>query len=189
MMGNRALEDDKLGSPVASARPATWPMVGKVRVAASRHRVVLGSFGIAVVAVVAWQSMVRTEPTSVAQRAALDALSAPVRQLEITVLGVHDAVAAPSAPPEPPVAVARPVAAPASVAPSPATVAAPSRAITAARSAPARAQSNSGAKASPLPVAAFNSTAIQEPRGEVAPAKQQPKPDGPPVEINPYVYK
>jgi hypothetical protein len=187
-MPSSILEGDKSGSPVSLEQRATRPVVGKAVAAASRHRVMLGSFGIAIVAVVAWRSMVRAESTSVAHSAALEVISAPERRLEITVLGVHDAVAAPAVPPEPPVAIARPVAAPASVDPPSARVAAPSRASSAARSAPARAQSSSGAKASPLPVAAVNSAPAQEPTVEVMPAQPQPKPDRP-MEINPYVYK
>src|ERR1044071_9884653 len=97
--------------------------------AASRHRVVLGALGsalVAVVAVLVWRSTVRSESTTVGQ-AALGAASAPERPLEITVLGVHDSVAASAVPPEPPIVVSHPVAAP-SLAPPPATVSAPFRA-------------------------------------------------------------
>jgi hypothetical protein len=189
MTRNRIFESDKLGSPISSERRATWPAVGNALAAASRHRVLLGSLVMAVMAILVWRSTVGTDSTPVAPGAVLDATSAPERQLEIIVLGVHDAVAAPAVPPELPVAVARPMAGPASVDPPPSTVSAPSRAILTTRSAPARAQSSSGAKASPLPVATVNSTPAQEPRVEVVPAKPPAKPDGPPMEINPYVYK
>lgn len=195
MTSRSILEGDKSGSPVSLKQPALSRVVGKAMAAASRHRLLVGRLGIAVggvvavVAVIAWRPAARTESASVAPSMALDATPAPERQLEITVLGVHDTVAAPAVPPEPPVAVARPVTAPASVGSSPATVAVPSRAISAARAAPARTLSSSGAKASPLPVATVNSVPAQELRVEIAPAKPQPKPDGPPVEINPYVYK
>jgi outer membrane biosynthesis protein TonB len=195
MAPNRILEDDELGSSVSPERPDTWSPVGKARAALSRHRVLLGSLGIAVVAVIAWRWTVRGESTP-APRAGV-AATAPERQLEITVLGVHDIVAAavpteppqpPIAAPQPPVAVPVPVAAPASAEPPPAPVSPPPRAIPAPRSAPSRAQS-SAAKASPLPVAAVKSVPAQEPRVEIVPAKPQPKPDGPPMEANPYVYK
>jgi hypothetical protein len=191
MMHHRILEDGELGSPISSERPETRPAVGKALASRARHRVLLGSFGIAVVAVLAWRWTVRGESTPVAPSAGLDSTSAPERQLEITVLGVHDAVAVatPAAPPQPPVAAPLPASAPAPVGPPPATVSAPSRASSAPRSAPARAQSNAAAKASPLPVAAVKSAPAQEPRVEIVPAKPQPKPDGPPMETNPYVYK
>lgn len=191
MAPNRILEDDELGSPVSSERPDTRPTVGKAQAALSRHRVLIGSFGIAVVAVIAWRWTIRGESTPVAPGAGVVATFAPERQLEITVLGVHDVVAAaiPAAPPQPPVAAPLPAPAPASAEPRPATVSAPSRAIPAPRSGPSRAQGSSAAKASPLPVAAARSVSTQEPRVEIVPAKPQPKPDGPPMEANPYVYK
>lgn len=193
MAHNKILEDDELGPSVSPERPDTWSAVGKARAALSRHRVLLGSLGIAVVAVIAWRWTVRGESTP-APRAGVTA-TAPERQLEITVLGVHDIVAAavpteppqPPIAPQPPVAVPLPVAAPASAEPPPAPVPAPARATSAPRSAASRAQS-SAAKAS-LPVAAVKSVPVQEPRVEIAPVKPQPKPDGPPMEANPYVYK
>jgi hypothetical protein len=160
----------------------------KALAAASRHRVLLAGFSIAVVSVLTWRSTVRSESMHIAPSAAVDGASAPEPPLEITVIGAHDSVATPPVPPEPPVAVPRPVAAPPSVDRPPASVPTPSRAILGTRSAPARGQSSSGAKVSPLP-ATINAAPAQEPRVEVAPAKPQPKPDGPPVEINPYVYK
>jgi hypothetical protein len=195
MAPNRTPEDDELGPSASSERPDTWSPVSKARAALSRHRVLLGGLGIAVVAVIAWRWTVRGESTP-APRAGVAATSVPERQLEITVLGVHDIVAAavpaeppqpPVAPAQPPVAVPLPVAAPASAEPPPAPVPAPPRA-SAPRSAASRAQS-SAAKASPLPVAAVKSVPAQEPRVEIVPAKPQPKPDGPPLEANPYVYK
>lgn len=187
MAANRILEDDELSSPVSSERPDTRPAIARARAALSRHRVLVGSLGIAVVAVIAWRCTVRGESKPVAPSAKVVATPAPERRLEITVLGVHDIVAAavPMAPPEPPVAVPPPAAAPAE--PPPAPVSAPPRAVSVPRS-PSRAQS-SAAKASALPVAAVKPAPPQESRVEIVPAKPQPKPDGPPMEANPYVYK
>jgi len=199
MARKRIFEDDELGLPVSSERLDARPAVSKALAALRRHRVLLGSIAIAVVAVLAWRWTVRGESTPVAPSAGLDATSTPERQLAITVLGVRDAVAAaaPTAPPPPPVAVAPPpppVAVPPSAtapasADAPATVSAPSRASSPPRSTPSRAQSSSAAKASSLPVAAVKSVPAQEPRVDSVPAKPQPKPDGPPMETNPYVYK
>jgi hypothetical protein len=181
-------EDDEFGSPISSERPDTGPAVGRTLPAMSRHRVLLGSVGIAVVAVLAWRWTVSSESTPIAPSAAFDAASAVERKLEITVLGVHDAVAAavpavPAAPPEPPVAVPLPPAAPASADPPPVTVSPPPRAHRSGRG-----QSSSAAKAAALPVPA-KVVPAQEPHVEIAPVKPQPKPDGPPMETNPYVYK
>ena len=190
MARKRIFEDDELGLPVSSERLDARPAVSKALAALRRHRVLLGSIAIAVVAVLAWRWTVRGESTPVAPSAGLDATSTPERQLAITVLGVRDAVAAaaPTAPPPPPVAVPPSATAPAS-ADAPATVSAPSRASSPPRSTPSRAQSSSAAKASSLPVAAVKSVPAQEPRADSVPAKPQPKPDGPPMETNPYVYK
>jgi hypothetical protein len=189
MSPNRILEDDELGSPISSERAAVPPAGGKALAAISRHRVLLGSCGIAIVAVLAWQWAVSGESTPVVPGAG--AAPSPERELEIIVLGVHDAVAAvaPAAVPQPPAAVPLPAAAPETLAPPITPVSSPSRPVPAPRSAPARASSNSAAKASPAPAAAARSGPALEPRVEIVPAKAQPKPDGPPMETNPYVYK
>jgi hypothetical protein len=187
MTPNRILEDDDLGSPVSSERPAMPPAGGRVLAAISRHRVLLGSCGIALIAaiaVLAWQWTVSGDSTPVVAGPVPGAARGPERELEIIVLGVHDAVAAvdPVAAPQPPADVLLPAAAPA-----PETVARP-RPSPAPRTA-VRAPSNSAAKASPAPVAAARSGPAPEPRVEIVPVKPQPKPEGPPMETNPYVYK
>src|ERR1041384_2714136 len=97
MTPNRILEEDELGSPVSSARPAMAPVGGKVLAAISRHRVLLGSCGIAIIAIIAvlaWQWTASGESTPVVPGAGPSAAPGPERELEIVVLGVHDAVAA-----------------------------------------------------------------------------------------------
>lgn len=190
-MTPRTLEDDELGSPASSERPDTGPAVGRMLLAVSRRRALLGSVGIVIVAVLAWRWAASSESTPIAPSEGSNATSAPERQLEITVLGVHDAVAAavPAVPPQPAPAAPLPATAPASADPPRATVSAPSRTTSAPRSATGRAPSSSAAKASPLPVAATKVVPIQEPRVEIVPAKPQPKPEAPPMETNPYVYK
>jgi hypothetical protein len=187
------LEDDELGSPVSSERSAAGPgpAMSRMLLAVARRRVLLGSIGIVIIAVLAWRWVASSESTPVAPSEGLDVTSVPERPLEITVLGVHDAVAAavPAVPPQPPLAVPLPAAAPVSADPPRAAVSAPSRTTSGPRSAPGRAPGSAAAKASPLPVAATKVVPVQEPRVESVPAKPQPRPDAPPMETNPYVYK
>ncbi|HEY0484449.1 MAG TPA: hypothetical protein VGD37_43310 [Kofleriaceae bacterium] len=191
MTPNRILEEDDLGSPVSSERPAVAPAGGKVLAAISRHRVLLGSCGIALVAMLAWQWTLWGQSAPVVPGAGPGVARGPERELEIIVLGVHDAVAAvdPVAAPGPPATVPLPAAASESVAPPIHPVSSPSRPGPTPRTAPGRAASSSAAKASPAPVAAAKSGPGPEPRVEIVPARPQPKPEGPPMETNPYVYK
>ena len=177
------LEHGELGSSVSSERPGTRPAVAKAVAAISRSRVVLGSFGIAVVAILALRWMV-SESTPVVPSAGQNAASGPERQLEITVLGVHDTVAATASAvaPGPPVAVPVPAAAPAPVRPALAAALSSPRPNTAPRSAAAT-------KATSRPAVAAGSSPGEAPRVEVAPATPPAQPDGPPLETNPYVYK
>lgn len=200
MTAKTILEDDELSSPVSSEQPGTRPAIGKALAATARHRVLLGSVGIAVVAVVAvlaWRWTIRGESAPVAPSAGLNATSGRGRPLEITVLSEHVVAAAPAPPrptvaaepPRPTVAVPVSATAPARASRPIATVSSPSRPVVAPRSAPARVQSSSTAKSSPRPVAAAKSAPAEQPRAESAPARPQPKPDGLPLESNPYVYK
>jgi len=156
----------------------------------ARVRIIVVSAGLAVAAIVVWQWAVRGSSSS--QRA-----------LEITVLGVRDvpapATAAPIAPAlpaaatverTPPPAVDAAPAAAVAPPPPPARPSAPSR--PAVRTPPSRSAASRAAPAKPV--------AAEEPRAEAAPAKPHPeavaptkpapaKPDSPPLETNPYVYK
>jgi hypothetical protein len=159
----------------------------------AKYRVALASAGIAVVALVAWRLAVGGESSS-------------RRALGITVLDVHD-VASPA---RPTAAAAVPIAP--AVAPAPATVerASPPAAEAAPRAAaaspppvaapPAPVKSSSASRtvvhtpsprpSASRPVSATKSVSAtkpvaEEPRPETAPTK----PDAPPLETNPYVYK
>jgi hypothetical protein len=161
-----------------------------VLAAISRHRVLLGSCSIAVVAVLAWQWTASGKSTAVVLDAGPGAQLGPKRELEIIVLGVHDAVAAvaPAAAPQPPAAVSLPAAAPESVPPPITPVSSPPPPNPGRRAAPVRAPSSSAAKGS-LAAAAARSGPAPESRVDIVPNKPPLKPDGPPMEPNPYVYK
>ena len=216
------VEDDELGLSVSSGQSHVESTGGSplarfwlFRSLISRHRVILGGAGIAIVlvALVAWRWSGRGE-SKPATRQSANSLSRSRQDspLQVTVLGVRDVAAAvPGAgaveplivvpatvvrPTIDPAAVDRPATGP-STAALPAAAPAASAAVkssTVSRPAPVRTTSTKTAptKASaPRPAAvAAKPRPPDEPRVETPPAKPTAtKPDNPPLETNPYVYK